>query len=219
MRKLTDEVRALGFKWGSYTESGTAGCNGAKGSSEGFEEQDAALFFDDFKSEYLMVDGCGIEVQAPPHGPPKDWPVCPGCSPRAAQSRWEMTKWRTMIDETVAQNPAFFSDGIMLHDCHNGCGSEFGGTKHRMYFNRKHVEIPLLSCDFNRKRRRRPFVWLDRTNACASALQRHVLRATRGSAQAAAGPRRGNLTISIAGLNTCCHFLLRGESDHGSCKH
>ena len=78
----------MGFMWGHYTESGTAGCNGAKGSSEGFEEQDAALFFEDFKSEYLMVDGCGIEVMPPPHGPPKDWPVCPGCSPRHAQSRW-----------------------------------------------------------------------------------------------------------------------------------
>ena len=109
------------------TESGTAGCNGAKGSSEGFEAQDAALFFDDFKSEYLMVDGCGIEVQPPPHGPPKDWPVCPGCSPRHAQSRWEMTKWRALIDATVSKDPTFFDDGIMLHDCHNGCGSEFGG--------------------------------------------------------------------------------------------
>ena len=83
------------------TESGTAGCNGAKGSSEGFEEQDAALFFEDFRSEYLMVDGCGIEVRPPPHGPPPNWPVCPGCAPRAAQSRWEMSKWRALIDAAV----------------------------------------------------------------------------------------------------------------------
>ncbi len=123
MRALTDEVRAMGFKWGSYTESGTAGCNGAKGSSEGFEEQDAALFFHDFKSEYLMVDSCGIEVLPPPHGPPKDWPVCPDCDPRHAQSRWEMTKWRQMIDAAVAKG----APPIVLHDCHNGCGSDFGG--------------------------------------------------------------------------------------------
>ena len=25
MRKLTDEIRAMGFKWGSYTEAGTEG--------------------------------------------------------------------------------------------------------------------------------------------------------------------------------------------------
>jgi hypothetical protein len=123
MRALVTQVRQLGFKWGSYTESGTAGCNGARGSSEGHEEKDAALFFGDFQSEYLMVDGCGIEVQPPPHGPPKDWPVCPGCSPRHAQSRWEMTKWRSLIDEAVAKG----APPIVLHDCHNGCGSDFGG--------------------------------------------------------------------------------------------
>ena len=71
-----------------------------------------------------MVDGCGIEVKPPPHGPPKDWPVCPGCSPRHAQSRWEMTKWRTLIDAAVARGTV---DDVILHDCHNGCGSQFGG--------------------------------------------------------------------------------------------
>ena len=128
MRRLTDQVRALGFKWGHYTESGTSGCNGAKGSSEGYEEQDAALFFEDFKSEYLMVDSCGIEPRPPPHGPPKDWPLCPsdapGCGPRPAQAQWEMTKWRGLIDEAVSKKTV---PGVVLHDCHNGCGSPFGG--------------------------------------------------------------------------------------------
>jgi hypothetical protein len=113
MRALASDVRALGFKWGHYTESGTAGCNGAKGSSEGYEEQDAALFFEDFRSEYLMVDGCGIEVRPPPHGPPKDWPVCPDCSPRHAQSRWEMSKWRSLINAAVAKGTV---DGVVLHE-------------------------------------------------------------------------------------------------------
>ena len=124
MRELTDDIRALGFKWGHYTESGTKGCNGARGSSEGFEVQDAALFFEDFKSEYLMVDGCGIEARPPPAGPPNPYPVCPGCSPAHAQSRWEMSRWRTLIDEAVANGTV---DGVVLHDCHNGCGSDFGG--------------------------------------------------------------------------------------------
>ena len=56
MRKLTDEVRSMGFKWGHYTESGTAGCNGAHGSSEGYEEQDSKLFFDDFGSDSRRRD-------------------------------------------------------------------------------------------------------------------------------------------------------------------
>ena len=128
MRKLTDAVRALGFRWGHYTESGTSGCNGAHGSSEGYEQQDAALFFEDFRSEYLMVDSCGIEPREPPHGPPKDWPLCPsnspGCGPRAAQAQWEMTTWRELIDSYVSNHTV---PAVILHDCHNGCGSPFGG--------------------------------------------------------------------------------------------
>eukprot|EP01047_Picozoa_sp_COSAG01_P038286 COSAG01_NODE_3099_length_6589_cov_2.308783_3_plen_155_part_00 len=73
------------------TESGTSGCNGARGSSEGYEQQDAALFFGDFKSEYLMVDSCGIQARPPPEGPPADWAPCPanapGCGPRQAQAQ------------------------------------------------------------------------------------------------------------------------------------
>ena len=128
MRTLTDQVRALGFKWGHYTESGTTGCNGAHGSSEGYEEQDAAFFFEDLRSEYIMVDSCGVEQRAPPHGPPKDWPLCPsgapGCGPRYAQAQWEMTLWRQKIDSYVAKGTV---PGVILHDCHNGCGSPFGG--------------------------------------------------------------------------------------------
>ena len=52
--QMTDQIRAMGYKWGSYTEAGTSGCNGAKGSSEGYEQQDAALFFDEWQSEYLV---------------------------------------------------------------------------------------------------------------------------------------------------------------------
>jgi hypothetical protein len=115
MRKLTDEIRAMGFRWGSYTEAGTTGCNGAIGSSEGFEEQDAALFFDEWQSEYLMVDSCGVETRPPPHGPP------PGYI--GGQARWEMSNWKEMI---VAKQAAGHKP-IILHDCHNGCGSGFGG--------------------------------------------------------------------------------------------
>ena len=28
--EMTKQIRAMGFKWGSYTEAGTSGCNGAK---------------------------------------------------------------------------------------------------------------------------------------------------------------------------------------------
>ena len=64
---------AVGYKWGSYTEAGTSGCNGAKGSSEGFEEQDAALFFDEWQSEYLMVDSCGVQQRPQILAVPGKW--------------------------------------------------------------------------------------------------------------------------------------------------
>ena len=34
-----------------------------------------------------------------------------------------MTKWRSLIDDAVAKG----APPIVLHDCHNGCGSDFGG--------------------------------------------------------------------------------------------
>ena len=61
MRKLTQDIRDMGYKWGSYTEAGTTGCDGSKSSSEGYEELDAQLIFDEWKSEYLMIDSCGIK--------------------------------------------------------------------------------------------------------------------------------------------------------------
>ena len=71
--QMTDQIRSMGYKWGSYTEAGTSGCNGAKGSSEGFEEQDAALFFDEWQSEYLMVDSCGVQQRPQILAVPGKW--------------------------------------------------------------------------------------------------------------------------------------------------
>ena len=122
MAKLTDEIRALGYKWGSYTEAGTTGCDGSARSSEGCtdpcrplllllllffffsssffpffppfllelppwsycpaghprsiadEDKDAALFFGEWQSEYLMIDSCGVKARPPPQGPPPGYP-------------------------------------------------------------------------------------------------------------------------------------------------
>ena len=108
---MTDSIRAMGYKWGSYTEAGTSGCNGAIGSSEGYEEQDNALFVTQWKSEYLMVDSCGVQQRPPPHGPPPNYP--------GGQARWELTKWKSLL--STAPKP------VLLHNCHNGCASGFGG--------------------------------------------------------------------------------------------
>ena len=43
--------------------------------------------------------------------------------PRYAQAQWEMTQWRQKIDSYVAKG----LPSVILHDCHNGCGSAFGG--------------------------------------------------------------------------------------------
>ena len=53
--------------------------------------------------------------EEPPDGPP------PGYN--GGQARWEMSKWRTLID--AAQRKG--GKPIVLHDCHNGCGSTFAG--------------------------------------------------------------------------------------------
>lgn len=93
----------------------TVGCDGSKGSSEGFEELDARLFFDEWKSEYLMIDSCGVKRRPPPYGPP---PGTPG-----GQARWEMMLW-TNISLAYQQRSG---KSVVIHDCHNGCTSTFAG--------------------------------------------------------------------------------------------
>ena len=91
MANLTGYIRSLGFKFGMYSSAGVGACDGAHGTSEGFERQDAELFVRDWQSEYVMVDSCGITPKAPPFGP------APG--PGAVdQGRWELTKWYNDFD-------------------------------------------------------------------------------------------------------------------------
>lgn len=116
MRKLIEEIISLGFKWGSYTEAGEKACNGANGTSEGFEELDAKLFIDDWKSEYIMIDSCGIVTKPPPYGPPPDYP--------GGQARWEMTLWKNILANKQKQG----HKPVLIHDCHNGCTTTFSGT-------------------------------------------------------------------------------------------
>ena len=68
MRNLTGYLRSLGFRFGIYTAAGVNACDGAHGTSEGFEQQDADLFVNDWQAEYLMVDTCGTPPLPPPHG-------------------------------------------------------------------------------------------------------------------------------------------------------
>ena len=115
MRNLTNYLRSLGFRFGIYTAAGVNACDGAHGTSEGFEQQDADLFVNDWKAEYLMVDTCGTPAMPPPHGPA---PGAPG-----GQGRWEMTAWHDML----AAKQAAGAKPVLLHNCHIGCGSNFAG--------------------------------------------------------------------------------------------
>ena len=112
MRNLTGYLRSLGFRFGIYTAAGVNACDGAHGTSEGFEQQDADLFFNDWQAEYLMVDTCGTPPLPPPHGP------APGYV--GGQGRWEMTKWHDLIAASRPLAPSRSS-------CHIGCGSSFAG--------------------------------------------------------------------------------------------
>jgi hypothetical protein len=81
----------------------------------GYEALDAELFFDEWQSEYLMIDGCGVKPRPPPDGPA---PGTPG-----GQARWEMTRWTNLsLDYKRRANKT-----VLIHDCHNGCGSTFAG--------------------------------------------------------------------------------------------
>ena len=51
---------------GIYTAAGQHACDGAQGTSEGFEQQDADLFVNDWGAEYLMIDSCGTPTMPPP---------------------------------------------------------------------------------------------------------------------------------------------------------
>ena len=81
----------------------------------GYEQQDADLFVNDWKAEYLMVDSCGAPAVPPPHGPPPGFP--------GGQGRWELTRWHNML----AAKQQSGAQPILLHDCHIGCGSNFAG--------------------------------------------------------------------------------------------
>lgn len=81
----------------------------------GYESEDAELFFDEWQSEYLMIDSCGVKPRPPPFGPP---PNTPG-----GQARWEMTRWVNLSLEYQRRT----NRTVLIHDCHNGCISSFAG--------------------------------------------------------------------------------------------
>ncbi len=97
-------LRQRSFRWGSYTEAGTTGCDGAARSSEGYEHVDADLFLKEWRSEYLMIDSCGIKKRAPPNGPPAGYP--------GGQARWEMSLWNQILTDFKNQT----GTSVVLHD-------------------------------------------------------------------------------------------------------
>ena len=54
---VIDYVHAAGFKYGHYTDAGTAACNGDAPMSEGFEPQDATLFAS-WAIDMIKIDSC-----------------------------------------------------------------------------------------------------------------------------------------------------------------
>ena len=112
LRKLVGSIRALGFKWGSY--SNMAGCQVAacdtpalaSSAADGFIRQDAAVYLDEWQSDYLMVDSVGV---TPPAG-----------ADRHAWQRRLIGGWGALF-----QN---YSRPVVFHSCHSaGCGGVFSG--------------------------------------------------------------------------------------------
>ncbi|KAF9530427.1 glycoside hydrolase [Crepidotus variabilis] len=59
MKNLTDQIHAMGFKAGIYSDSGTNTCAGYPG-SYGNEQRDADLFFGKWGFDYLKYDNCFV---------------------------------------------------------------------------------------------------------------------------------------------------------------
>jgi hypothetical protein len=121
MRLLTNDLRALGFKWGSY--SNMAGCQVdecnvsslAKSAAAGFIAEDAALYLDEWQSEYLMVDSVGM--------------TAPAGKDRHAWQHSLISGWAsTMLDYSKRDPPRT----IIFHACHAGCGGAFTGPTLRV---------------------------------------------------------------------------------------
>ena len=114
MAALSAELRAQGFRWGSY--SNEAGCKVAACDTpalnaskyRGFIDQDAELMLDYWHSDYVMVDSVGNE-------PPYD---------KSDQRWWSWPK--ALLTEWSAKVKAY-SRPVILHSCHNRCGSTFSG--------------------------------------------------------------------------------------------
>ena len=68
MRQLIEDLHSEGFLWGSYSnEAGcqVAACNTTELNAskfEGFVKEDRALYIDDWKSDYLMIDSVGQTI-------------------------------------------------------------------------------------------------------------------------------------------------------------
>ena len=117
MRALTDAVRSLGFRWGSY--SNMAGCQVAacdipslkSSAATAFVTQDAALYLDEWKSDYLMVDSVGV--------------TAPAGSDRHAWIRDLVARWAGVFRDYA--RPGGKNKSITYHSCHAGCGGAFSG--------------------------------------------------------------------------------------------
>lgn len=58
---LIDYIHSKGFKYGHYTDAGTAACDHEGGMSEGYERQDASLFAS-WKIDMIKIDACATHA-------------------------------------------------------------------------------------------------------------------------------------------------------------
>jgi hypothetical protein len=115
MAALSSDLRTMGFRWGSYSnEAGckVAACNRTELNASkfrGFVDEDFDLMVNYFHSDYVMVDSVGNE---PPY-------------PKTDQRWWHWP--HTVLNYWAEKVKAFTARPIILHSCHNGCGTPFSG--------------------------------------------------------------------------------------------
>ena len=119
MRALSAELRAMGYKWGSYIGIEGETCqvddcnipslNASK--YNGFFDQDFDLIINAWQSDYVMIDSVG---QQPP------------------DANWSEYGWPKEMLSKWGQKLLNTSRPVILHSCHNGCGSTFVGPTLRV---------------------------------------------------------------------------------------
>jgi hypothetical protein len=122
MRRLADELREMGYQWGSYSAMG--GCENEacnipalkEAKAQGFVRQDYELFVEEWGSAYVMVDSVGDRDPQPVQ------------EVNGSQGKYLLDEWSRLVS-TAPPGPLPSGAGqrtpVVLHSCHVACSANY----------------------------------------------------------------------------------------------